>query len=92
MLGDHLLMSWHLVCAASGCKRRTRNAKRPIPDALTLEPFFETYVTISWDWTWIRTSDVDCIWMGHLKVNANWSRSTQAVKNTYWQTWTFGEK
>jgi len=42
-------MSWHLVCAASGCKRRTRNAKRPIPDALTLEPFFETYVTISWD-------------------------------------------
>jgi len=42
-------MSWHLVCAASGCKRRNRIAKRPIPDALTLEPFLETYVTISWD-------------------------------------------
>jgi hypothetical protein len=45
MLGDCSFISWHLPCAASECKRRHRTAKHPIADLLTLEPFFETYVT-----------------------------------------------
>ena len=49
MLGDCPLMSWRLLCAASGCIHGNGTAKPPIVDPLTLEPFFETHVTISWD-------------------------------------------
>jgi hypothetical protein len=48
-LDGNSYISRHFPCAASGCKCRNRTAKRPIADVLTLEPFFEAYVTKSWN-------------------------------------------